>query len=312
MGAKGQDTMTKQNEEKEQKKGLTVFQSVNDLKTVLAGNYQKQIENYFGNQKQALRFLSGVVADVQRTPKLLECTPTSVINSYMTMAQLGLMPSGVSGEAYVLPYANRKKVGNQWQSVMEAQFQLGYQGLVTLFYRAGARRIVAEIVYENDSFKYINGEVQHEPDVFAEDRGAVKGAYVIVELASGGTVSKVMKKSEILEIGERFSKSYKSDFTPWKEENDPQLWMYKKTVLKQCAKLVPKNDALFQAIAEDNKDSVLQDRLHKVEQEAQALKMGNLMLQDGNQNSQEEGSEDAPEDQTGADDAEGDTRNAAE
>ena len=61
---------------------------------------------------------------VQRTPKLLECTPETLLNSCMTMASLKLMPSGVSGEAFVLPYKNK--------GVMEAQFQLGYQGLVTL------------------------------------------------------------------------------------------------------------------------------------------------------------------------------------
>ena len=111
------------------------------LKDVIAKNYMKQIVNYFGDDKKAMAFLSAVVAATQRTPELINCTPVSVINSFMTMAQLGFMPSGVSGEAYVLPY---KKGG-----VSEAQFQLGYQGLVTLFYRAGAKEIVAEIVRKN-------------------------------------------------------------------------------------------------------------------------------------------------------------------
>lgn len=255
---------------------LTKFENTSQLKQVIAGQYQKQIENFFGDNKKAMRFLSGLVSAVQRNPKLLECEPTTVINSFMTMAQLELMPSDVSGEAYVTPYNNKKKVGNKWESVKEAQFQLGYQGLVTLFYRAGARSVISETVYDNDKFDYTNGQVTHSPDVFSDDRGEAKGAYCIVELHSGSKISKVMSKKEILEIGERFSKSFNSDFTPWKEENDPQLWMWRKTVLKQLAKMVPKNEKLVHAIAEDNKDSVIGDRLPDATKEAESLKMGNL------------------------------------
>lgn len=246
------------------------FNNENDVKLLLANQYIKQINNYFGDEKRALRFLSGVISAIQRTPKLLECTPTSLINSFMTMAQLELMPSDVSGEAYVLPYENRKA------KTCEAQFQLGYQGLVTLFYRAGCKSITAEIVHENDTFKFKNGEVDHESDPFGE-RGPAKGAYVIVELHTGGKISKVMSKDEILKIGSKFSKSYSSDFTPWKQENDPQLWMWRKTVLKQAAKLVPKNEKIVQAIAEDNKDSNISDRLKAAEDESKTLQMGNLL-----------------------------------
>ena len=236
------------------------FKGEEDLKKLIATSYMKQIQNYFGDEKQALRFLSGVVAATQRTPKLLDCTPTSVINSFMVMAQLQLMPSGVSGEAYVIPYSNKKLINGKWESVMEAQFQLGYQGLVTLFYRAGVKAIVAEIVRQDDRFVYENGNVLHQPDVFADDRGPAIGGYVIVTLGTGGKITKVMSKKEIMEFAQRFSKSYSADKgkkTPWDEASDPQLWMWRKTILKQAAKLVPKNDAITSAIAEDNKDSNL-------------------------------------------------------
>lgn len=247
----------------------------NSLKTVLASNYKKQIQNYFGDERKALKFLSGVMAAVQVTPKLLDCDADTVINSFMVMAQLELMPSNVSGEAYVLPYGNK------------AQFQLGYQGLVTLFYRAGAKSITAEIVYKNDSFSCTNGVIKHNPDFFSEDRGEAIGAYVIVETQQGGKVSKVMKAKDILKIGSKFSKSFKTDFTPWKEKNDPCLWMWKKTVLKQVAKLVPKNETIFKAIAEDNKDSIFDDRLKKASTDAESLKMGNLLTENNeNQNNQ--------------------------
>lgn len=242
-----------------------VIKTSDDLKVILAGQYRKQIDNYFGDPKKSLKFLSGVISAVQKTPKLLDCDAISVINSFMTMAQLELMPSDVSGEAYVLPYKGK------------AQFQLGYQGLVTLFYRAGARAIVSEIVYKNDKFEYVSGEVKHQPDFFSEDRGEAIGAYVIVETQSGGKIAKVMKKSDIINIGKSFSQSFNTDFSPWKEKNDPELWMWKKTVLKQVAKLVPKNETIYKAVAFDNEDSVIQERMDKATKEADSLKMGNLL-----------------------------------
>lgn len=256
----------------------TVFRSVVDLKLVLNDIYLKQIENYFSDQKQAMRFMSGMIAAVQRNPKLMECTPVSLINSFMTMAQLQLMPSDISSEAYVIPYNNSKPVGNgQWEKVMEAQFQLGYQGLITLLYRSGAKEIIAELVYEKDKFSYKNGVLKHNPDVFADDRGKVKGAYAIVKLGTGGVITKVMSMKEILKIAETFSKSYKSDNTPWSPENDPQGWMPKKTVLKQAGKLMPKNENIIVAIAEDNKDSIIADRLEAAKEESDSLTMGSLL-----------------------------------
>jgi phage RecT family recombinase len=252
-----------------------IFKSEDHLKMTLAENYQTQIQNYFGDSHKALEFLSNVMASVQRTPKLMECTPSSLINSFVVMASLRLMPSGISGEAYVLPYENRKK------GICEAQFQLGYQGLVTLFYRAGVRSISAEIVYTEDEFSYVNGDLQHNPDVFSDKRGEPKGAYVIIELPAGGKVTKVMSARQILGIAQKFSKSY-SGFGPWSKGQDPELWMWKKTVLKQASKLVPKNETIFKAIAEDNKDSVIADRLEGAKVESESLLMGNL-LKDENQ-----------------------------
>lgn len=242
----------------ENKPTALVLKNEQDLKVILAGQYMKQIRAFFGDNEKALEFCTNVVASTQRVPKLLECTPDSLMNSFMTMASLKLMPSGVSGEAYVLPYENKKK------GVCEAQFQLGYQGLVTLLYRAGARSIVAEIVREKDQFSYENGEVKHVPDVFAE-RGKPRGAYVIIELQNGSKIAKVMSEKEILNIAQSFSKSYGGDFGPWNEKQDPEKWMWRKTVLKQAAKLVPKNETVYRALAEDNKDSILSGREKGIE-----------------------------------------------
>ena len=270
------------------KNQAVVIKSSDDLKVFLAKNYMTQIKNFFGDEKQSMRFLSSVMASVQKLPALLQCDSLSVVNSFMTMAQLGLMPSDVSGEAYVLPYKGK------------AQFQLGYQGLITLFYRAGCENIRAEIVREHDVFSYKNGVINHEIDIFKsnDERGKPVGAYTVA-MFRGQEIAKVMNKKDIMEMGKNFSKSFATDFTPWKEKNDPELWMWKKTVLKQMGKLLPKNATIFQAIAADNEDSRINTTPTGLV-DSHNLKMGNLLKDNNNQNenSKEEDNKKKEEDDT--------------
>lgn len=272
---------------------ITLFSNELDLKKVLVGEYKKQIENFFGDPQQALAFLSGVVAAVQRTPDLLKCAPATLINSFMIMAQLRFMPSAVSGEAYVLPYEKGRGSGN-----FEAQFQLGYQGLVTLLYRAGAHSVTAEIVRKADTFRLINGSIHHEVDPLKtrEERGNTIGAYAIITTQTGGKVERFMRMDEILAHGKQFSKSFTSEYSPWNPKNDPEGWMPRKTVLKQAAKLAPKNETLNLAIAEDNKDSIIADRLPEATTASKSLTMGSLLANDSDNDKDKKGGDaQAPE-----------------
>ena len=131
------------------------------------------------------------------------------------------------------------------------------------------KSISSEIVYQHDvdngRYEEINGIITHRPDVFNSQRRKTPavGAYVIVELVNGGKLSKSMDKESIMDMGKKFSKSFNSDSSPWKQENDPELWMWKKTVLKQIAKLVPQNETVMRAIEYDNEDTVDFDDVSK-------------------------------------------------
>ena len=73
-----------------------------------------------------------------------------------------------------------------------------------------------------------------------------------------------MSKDEILKYKE-FSQSanakeqWQRDSSPWNEKNDPELNMWKKTVLKQLAKILPKNEDIFKAIDQDNQESDIKE-----------------------------------------------------
>lgn len=216
------------------------------FKNEFAAKQYKTIENYLnGNKEKAQKFASSVLQSVNRVPALLECDRNSVFDAFVTCAQLNLFPSNASGEAYVLPYKGK------------AQFQLGYQGLITLLARTGVS-ITTSIVREKDHFEYEEGlepKLIHKPDVMSPDRGKAIGVYAIATMQNGTKQFKVMNATEILKFKE-FSQAKTSAYSPW-NSNDPEMWMWRKTVIKQLAKTLSKNEDINKALEEDNQDSIL-------------------------------------------------------
>lgn len=67
-----------------------------------------------------------------------------------------------------------------------------------------------------------------------------------------------MSALEVLEF-KKFSKSKDPTFSPWNQSNDPELNMWRKTVIKQIAKNLPLTEEVYQAIAVDNEESSIED-----------------------------------------------------
>lgn len=212
------------------------------FKNQLATDYQKQVTNYFmGKKDEAMKFMSAVVNSVQKTPELLKCDKASLMQAFMTCAEYQLYPSNASGEAYVLPYAGK------------AQFQLGYQGVITLLYRNGIDSINTNIVYSNDTFDYEEGltpKLVHKPTF--KDRGESIAVYAVANI-NNQKLFKVMGKDDVLKF-KTFSKSAGSQYSPWNEKNDPELHMWRKTCIKQLAKILPKNNVIAKALEKDNNE----------------------------------------------------------
>lgn len=248
---------------------------IDQFRVSLQREHQKSIENFFrGDKEKVMKFMSSIVYSLKKTPKLLDCEKSTLINAFMTCAEYELYPSSVSGEAYVLPYGK------------EAQFQLGYQGVITLLYRAGMQNITAEIVYANDDFDYqagLNPTLTHRPKVF-EDRGKPIGVYAVATLSSGEKQFKVLGEKDVMKFKE-FSKSKASEYSPWNPKNDPELSMWRKTAIKQLAKFLPKNSTIYEAFEKDNKDSRISDAKNLAENSD--LKMGNLLKENNYDNNQE-------------------------
>lgn len=210
---------------------------------------QTYIKSMEGEIKKALpsvltpeRFTRMVLSAISTNPKLGTCTPQSFLGAMMSAAQLGLEPNTPLGQAYILPYQNK--------GVLEAQFQLGYKGLIDLAYRSGEVEVVqAHIVYENDDFECEFGlepKLTHVPA--DSERGKPIKVYAMFKTKSGGYGFEVMSMDDVKTHAQKYSKAYGSSFSPWATNFEE---MAKKTVLKKCLKYAPLKSDFVKAIVQD-------------------------------------------------------------
>lgn len=210
---------------------------------------QQYIKSMEGEIKKALpsmitpeRFTRIVLSAISVNPKLGSCTPASFLGAMMTSAQLGLEVNTPLGQAYVLPYNNK--------GTLEAQFQLGYKGLIDLAYRSGeVESIQAHVVYENDEFDCEYGlepKLIHKPA--ESNRGEPTKVYAVFKTKSGGFGFEVMSMDDVRKHAAKYSKAYSSSFSPWKTNFEE---MAKKTVLKRVLKYAPLKSDFVRAAVQD-------------------------------------------------------------
>ena len=240
----------------------------NQIAKTQGGNkpMQQYIKSMEGEIAKALpsvitpeRFTRIVLSAISVNPKLGECTPTSFLGAMMTSAQLGLEVNTPLGQAYVLPYMNH--------GTMEAQFQLGYKGLIDLAYRSGEVEVIqAHVVYENDEFTCEYGlepKLTHKPA--DSNRGEPVKVYAVFKTKSGGFGFEVMSMDDVRRHAAKYSKAYGSNFSPWKTNFEE---MAKKTVLKRVLKYAPlKSDFIRQAVQDETVKNGISEDMYSVPDE---------------------------------------------
>ena len=211
------------------------------------------LDRYAGEFKKALpkhvtvdRFMRVAFMAVRNNPALLDCTPESLISACMTAAQLGLEPDGILGHAYLVPFKNSRF------NRTDAQFQVGYKGLIALARRSGeVRSIAAHVVCEQDYFDYAYGleeKLEHKPAI--GERGKPIAAYAVAIFKDGGHAFEVMSEADIEKIRHK-SKAGDKDGKPigiWAEHTGE---MWRKTVIRRLAKYLPLSVEFQRAAAMD-------------------------------------------------------------
>jgi len=230
----------------------------NEVKTVtiqeLIERTAPELEKALPNAMSSERLTRIALTCIRTNPKLALCSPESLLGALFTSAQLGVEP--IAGHAYLLPFNNSKKVGNEWRKVLECQFILGYRGVASLFYRH-AKSVVLSwgVVHENDFFEYEKGTenfLRHRPT--QDEKGKVLGFWVLAELANGGKSFEYMTHTDCMEHGRQHSKTFDKskkvfyDNSPW--VTSPES-MCLKTCLLKLSKILPISIELQQMIQSD-------------------------------------------------------------
>lgn len=188
------------------------------------------------------RFTRMVLTALSSSPDLAKCTPKSFLGAMMNAAQLGLEPNTPLGQAYILPYNNR--------GTMEAEFQLGYKGMIDLAYRSGEVEVIqCHVVHEKDKFECSYGlepKLNHVPA--DGDRGPVTRVYAMFKTKDGGFGFEVMSIEDVKKHAAKYSKSYNSSYSPWKTNFEE---MAKKTVLKKTLKYAPLKSDFARSVSTD-------------------------------------------------------------
>ena len=204
--------------------------------------YKDQIAKALPSVITPERFTRIALTAVSSNPQLAKCTPMSFLGAMMQAAQLGLEPNTPLGQAYLIPYRNK--------GTLEAQFQIGYKGLIDMAYRSGEiTDISAHEVYENDVFEYefgLHPQLIHKPAL--KNRGQVILYYAVFHTKSGGYGFEVMSVEDINEYKNKFSQSANSKYSPWTTNFDA---MAKKTVLKRVLKYAPIKTDFVRAVSTD-------------------------------------------------------------
>ena len=171
---------------------------------------------------KAPAFIASVIGAVNNNRALQQADPATVFGSAMIAATLNLSVVPTLGQAALVPYKG------------SVQFQIMVRGLVQLAQRTGLYKTInAGEVYEDeyDGEDLLTGEVSfHRVHGGFRDQGKtdkIIGYFAFIETMTGFKKTEYWTREDVINHGQRYSKSFKSG--PWQDNFEA---MAKKTVLK--------------------------------------------------------------------------------
>lgn len=180
------------------------------------------------------KFSRVAMTAIQNNPQLQNADRGSLFGAVVRLAQDGLLPDG--REAALVMFGNKAQAMPMIAGILKKIRQSGDVSYVS-----------AQIVYENDKFKWSLGfdeAIEHEPAPLDQEPGEPIAAYAVAVLKDGSRLLEVMRKSEIEKV-RAVSRAARNG--PW-----VQWWgeMARKTVMRRLSKRLPMStdleDTVFQ------------------------------------------------------------------
>ncbi len=206
------------------------------------------------------RFLSVALHALSTNPDVLtRAEPLSIIQAVKDSASLGLEPTGLGGEGWILLYGDK------------AMFRPGWRGYLKRIRNSGkVQDVDVQVVYEGDDFDYgwnqNGGWFDHRPvkvppikegdEAPPDVRGDYAYTYAYARMPSGFIELEVMTAAEVNYVAQTFSPSVKAGRqSPW-DTSWPE--MARKTVLRRLSKRLPQ-EAVDRLLIQDETLDALDD-----------------------------------------------------
>lgn len=175
-------------------------------------DFQKSINNSIKDPNRARRFVSAIVSAVAVNPALQECTPQTILSGALLGESLNLSPSPQLGQYYLVPFRDKKN------DCVNAQFVLGYKGLVQLALRSGQYKRL-NVVSVKDGELHGWNPITEEFSIFPigdeeeREKARTVGYLASFEYLNGFTKTIYWSKEKMIAHADRFSAAFSKDAT---------------------------------------------------------------------------------------------------
>lgn len=208
-------------------------------------NIQQTLQNTLQDMTKTKSFTTAIVSAVANNPLLQDCDQFSILKGALLGASLNLHPSLQLGQYYLIPFNNKKKDKNgNVQTIKEAQFVLGYRGILQLAIRSGKYEFINVLEIKSGELKGYNPlteelKLKMEEDPLKRENLPSIGYVATFTHLSGFKKTIYWSKEKVDAHARKYSKNYltKNHQTGKLEINKNSIWatefdaMAKKTVL---------------------------------------------------------------------------------
>lgn len=186
------------------------------------------------------RLIQTVLISAERNPALLQCERQSLFMGAMTFAVLGLEVDGATGQAFLVPFNDRRNNRKVAQPI------IGYKGYNSLGARAGLT-VSGSVVRGGDEFDYDEGStafVHHKRKLGGEKDRRIIAAWATACSTARPAIVKILSIDELIAVK---AKSPRGSEPPWADLAIGFPAMCEKTAKRRLARDMPLN--VFQMAA---------------------------------------------------------------
>lgn len=225
-----------------------------------SGAVKERVEERLG--EQAGSFMTSLITAVNSNAVLQDCEPSSVLNSALTAASMGLPINQNLGFAYIVPYWDNKTKKRL------AQFQMGWRGYVQLAQRTSQYSTVNVGDVREGEYKGVDRLTGAIDFAWVDDEAErqklpVIGYFAYLKLHSGFEKILYMTVSDLEAHAKRYSQSYRKGYGLW-VDNFPVM-AYKTVIKLLIGKYGPMSIEIQKAIVADQAAAGAEDSFNYID-----------------------------------------------